>query len=235
LTWNDRQVAEALSSVQNKIGEVVGNPFVRNIIGQWKPTIDMDRLLAERKILIARVPKGTLGGDQANLVGSMLVSAMLQAAMRREGVDGRPPFHLYIDEFQNFTTNSLATILSEARKWSLSLTIGHQFIAQLSDPIADAVFGNVGNIVAFRVGAEDADRLSREFGDLPAHQFRDLERGEIRARIMNRGEVLPPIAGRTWPELEALGYRSKVVAKSRRTYTRPRRKVEANLARWLEK
>ena len=234
-TWNDRQVAESLSSVQNKIGAVVGNPFIRNIIGQWKPTVCIDALIAERKILIVRLPKGTLGAEEGNLLGSMIVSGILQSAMARAEKAERPPFHLYIDEFQGFTTNDFATILSEARKYALTLTTSNQFISQLSEPIAKAVFGNVGNIIAFRVGAEDADRLSHEFGELQPHQFRDLARGSIIARMMREGAVLSPQRGRTIPFEAKAQHRERVLRKSRRAFGIPRERIEENLGRWLRR
>lgn len=230
-TWNDRQVAESLSSVQNKIGQVISNPFVRNIIGQWRPTVVLDEIMHTQKVLIVRLPKGELGETQANLLGSFLVSGMLQAAMRRR--KGRGDFHLYIDEFQNFTTDSFATILSEARKFKLALNISHQFTAQISDSIRAAVFGNVGNIVSFRVGADDGDRLAHEFGGMPPQVFRDLRRGEIVARLTQDGEVRQPFRGATSPAVQWQDQQTKVLAKSRRAYATPRAVVEERLAHWL--
>jgi GTPase SAR1 family protein len=232
-TWNDRQIAENLSSVQNKIGAVVGNPFIRNIIGQWKPTVCIDEIIAKRKILIVRLPKGTIGAEEGNLLGSMIVSSILQSTMARADQAERPPFHLYIDEFQNFTTNDFATILSEARKYALSLTTSNQYIAQLTPAITNAIFGNVGNIISFRVGAEDSEHLAHEFGSFQAHQFRDLTRGSIIARTMREGAVLEPVHGLTYLPATSAGHREKVLNKSRRAFARPRVAVEENLARWL--
>lgn len=232
-TWNDRQVAEALSSVQNKIGEVISNPYIRNILGQWRPTIDLGRIIRERKILILRVGKGAIGASQANLLGSFVVSGLLQQAMYAMRPENRTAFHLYIDEFQNFTTDEFATILSEARKYELTLTTSNQFISQLARPIADAIFGNVGNIIAFRVGAEDADRLAHEFGDRSAVQFRDLARGELIAQLTANGEVTPSILGRSLLCERQCWQHDKVIAKSRRAFTRPRATAEKNINRWL--
>ena len=229
--WNDRQVAEALSSVQNKIGQVVSNPFVRNIIGQWHPSIQLDQIIRERKVLILRLPKGQLGETQTNLLGSFVVSGLMQAAMRQ--AETRTDFNLTIDEFQNFTTDSFASILSESRKFRLSLTIAHQFTSQVSDTIRDAVFGNAGNIISFRVGADDADRLAHEFGGLPASVFRDLKRGEIAARLTENGEVREAFVGRTEPNTQSHGHAAKVIAKSRRTYAKPRTEVERRIGRWI--
>ena len=232
-TWPARQQAEALAPVQNKLGAVVANPFVRNIISQWRPTIDLPRIMAAGHILIVRVPKGAVGEDQANLLGSFVVSGLVHAAMHDN--HARQPFHLYIDEFQNFTTDSFASILSEARKYALSLTIGHQFTAQIAEPIRAAVFGNVGNIVSFRVGADDAKRLAHEFAMATDRPFQDLRRGEVMARLTYGGEVAAPFAGRTSPHTDYHGTRARVLAKSRRAYTQPRNTVETRIANWLGK
>ena len=146
--WNSRFMTEALAPVQNKLGAVLSNPNVRNILGQWRPSVDLAEIIKRKRILIVRVPKGTLGETQASLLGSMVVSGLMQAAMSQR--DERIPHHLYIDEFQNFTTDSFATILAEARKFKLTLTVGHQFTGQLSELIQAAVFGNVGTTVSFR-------------------------------------------------------------------------------------
>ena len=232
-TWNDRQVAEALSSVQNKIGQVLSNPFVRNIIGQWRPTVDLDALMAKKRILIVRLPKGAMGTEPAHLLGALLVSGLLQSAMRREAVADRAPFHMYVDEFQNFTSDAFATILSEARKYGLTLTIGHQYLAQMPPSIREAVFGNVGNILSFRVGAADADELASQFGTVPAHAFRDLERGEVVVRLTQGGSSMPSFTGQVAPLSLPPGSPDKVRAKSRRAFARPRKDVEQRIGRWL--
>lgn len=229
--WNERQRAEALSSVQNKIGQVLSNPFIRNIIGQWRPSIRLDQIIRDQKILILRLPKGQLGETQADLLGSFVVSGLFQAAIQKSGQ--RKDFHLIIDEFQNFTTDSFASILSEARKYRLSLTVAHQFSAQLAPSIRDAVFGNVGNIIAFRVGADDAEHLAHEFGDMPPAVFRDLQRGEVAVRLTRAGEVQQALHGRTNRNTCNFGQAAKVISKSRRAYARPRKMVEQRIASWL--
>ena len=233
--WGERQLAEALSPVQNKIGQVISNPAVRNVLSQWHPRFDLDDAMQTRKILIVRLPKGTLGADPANLLGSLLVAGLLQAAMRRADPTTRVPFHLYIDEFQNFTTDAFASILSEARKFAFTLTIGHQYLGQLTLPIRDAVLGNVGNIVAFRVGADDAEVLSHELGDFIAPVFRDLTRGEVIVRLTEDTNVTQAFRGAVDSPGGSLGTRPRAIAKSQRAHTRPRGDVEANIARWLSK
>ena len=231
--WSERQLAEALSPVQNKIGQVVGNPLIRNVLSQWRPSFDLAGALAARRILLVRVPKGELGADPANLLGSLLVASILQAAMRRGRDAPRVPFHLYIDEFQNFTTDAFASILSEARKYALTLTIGHQYLEQLLPDVRAAVFGNVGSLIAFRLGADDAAVLAREFGTIAPGVLRDLRRGEVvmqRTASTGVGEVFRM---QTAPPQAVIGRGRKVVAKSRRSYGRPRAAVEDRIARWL--
>lgn len=229
--WTDRFASEALAPVQNKLGAVIANPFVRNIIGQWRSTIELPKIMAAGRVLVVRLPKGRLGEDQANLIGALIVSEFLHAAMGRR--DQRRPFHLFIDEFQNFTTDSFATILAEARKYGLTLTLGHQYIDQVPEAIQAAVFGNVGNVVSFRVGAEDARRLAAELGDVQPHVLRDLERGQVIARLMSGRVVSQSFIGQTHPLAACRGSYQKAVAKSRRAYSMDRCRVESRLARWL--
>ena len=230
--WNDRMLGEALAPVQNKLGAVLANPFVRNILGQWKPTIDLDRIIAQEQVLIVRVPKGALGEEQANLLGSMIVSGLTHAAMapRKE----RVPHHIFIDEFQSFTSESFATIMSEARKFNLTLTIGHQFTDQVSPTIRAAVFGNVGTIVSFRVGADDAERLAHECGEFAPARFCDLKRGQVIVKLMGQGGMPVTFVGRTELPIPGVGTAGRVLAKSRRAYARPRDEVEGRLAKWLQ-
>ncbi|MEL6415940.1 MAG: DUF87 domain-containing protein [Pseudomonadota bacterium] len=229
--WSARQLEEALSPVENKLGSVLANPFVRNILCQWRPTIQMADIIAQKKILIARLPKGSLGEQDTNLIGSILVSSVAQAAMAPR--PERVLHDLYLDEVQSFTTRSFQLILSEARKFGLRLTIGHQFIDQLSDDMQAAIFGNVGNLVAFRVGATDALELSRQVPGVAASRFVELERGQVVARLLDGGEAREPVIGTTTPPVSGVGTAKRVWAKSRRAHTRPRHEVERRLARWL--
>lgn len=157
-SWNDRFAAEAVAPVLNKVGAFTANPLVRNIIGQPKSSFNVRQIMDERKILIVNLSRGLIGEDNASLLGSLIVTKIQLAAMSRADIPAseRSPFYLYVDEFQNFATDSFATILSEARKYGLSLTVANQYIAQMPITVKDAVFGNVGTIVAFRMGADDA-------------------------------------------------------------------------------
>jgi hypothetical protein len=164
-SWNDKFAAEAVAPVLNKVGAFTANPLVRNIIGQPKSSFNIRQIMDERKILIVNLSRGLVGEDNASLLGALLVTKIQLGAMSRADIpaEQRSPFYLYVDEFQNFATDSFATILSEARKYGLNLTVANQYIAQMSMEVKDAVFGNVGSIVAFRMGADDARVMQRYF------------------------------------------------------------------------
>ena len=231
--WNQRFITEALAPVQNKLGAVLASPFVRNILGQWKPTIDLAKIIADQKILIVRLPKGTVGEDNANLLGSMMVSGLMHAAMAPRKM--RVRHHLFIDEFQSFTSESFATSMSEARKFNLTLTIAHQFTDQLAPVIRSAVFGNVGTIVSFRVGAVDADRLAHEYSarEFPPARFADLKRGQVLIKLMGEGGMPVAMLAQTRLPERATGQAAKVIHQSRRAFAKPRDTVEKNMGRWL--
>ncbi len=164
-SWNDKFAAEAVAPVLNKVGAFTANPLVRNIIGQPKSSFNIRQIMDERKILVVNLSRGLIGEDNASLLGSLFVTKMQLAAMSRADIpaEARSPFYLYVDEFQNFATDSFATILSEARKYGLNLTVANQYIAQMSMEVKDAVFGNVGSIVAFRMSADDARTMQKYF------------------------------------------------------------------------
>lgn len=164
-SWNDKFAAEAVAPVLNKVGAFTANPLVRNIIGQPKSSFNIRQIMDQRKILIVNLSRGLVGEDNAALLGALLVTKIQLAAMSRADIPAseRSPFYLYVDEFQNFATDSFATILSEARKYALNLTVANQYIAQMTQEVKDAVFGNVGSIVAFRMGADDARSMQRYF------------------------------------------------------------------------
>jgi hypothetical protein len=164
-SWNDKFAAEAVAPVLNKVGAFTANPLVRNIIGQPKSSFNIRQIMDERKILIVNLSRGLVGEDNASLLGALLVTKIQLAAMSRADISAeeRSPFYLYVDEFQNFATDSFATILSEARKYGLNLTVANQYIAQMPMEVKDAVFGNVGSIIAFRMSADDAKTMVRYF------------------------------------------------------------------------
>ncbi len=164
-SWNDKFAAEAVAPVLNKVGAFTANPLVRNIIGQPKSSFNIRQIMDERKILIVNLSRGLVGEDNAALLGALLVTKVQLAAMSRAdvGAEQREPFYLYVDEFQNFATDSFATILSEARKYGLCLTVANQYTAQMMQEVKDAVFGNVGSLVAFRMSADDSRVMLKYF------------------------------------------------------------------------
>jgi TraM recognition site of TraD and TraG len=210
---------------------------LRNILGQGGTKLDARFMMDKQRIFIANLSKGALGADKSNLLGSLLVSQFEHAAMQRADTpeNERPDFNLYIDEFQNFATDAFATILSEARKYHLCLTLSHQYTAQLPDGLKDAVFGNVGNMLSFRVNEQDAQTLEREFGgEIKAHEFTALENHHICAKLFANGSLSSPFKGKTLaPEWKRTGQRNTLVKLSRQKFTRTRREVEGKIKKWM--
>lgn len=174
-SWSDKQVTESVAPVLNKVGAFTANPIVRNIIGQPKSSFNIRQIMDEGKILVVNLSKGLIGEDNAGLLGSFLVTKVQLAAMSRsdiERVEDRRPFYLYVDEFQNFATDSFSVILSEARKYGLNLTVANQYTSQMTESVRDAVFGNVGTTISFRVSADDAPVLAKQFE--PIFEAQDL-------------------------------------------------------------
>lgn len=233
-SWNDKFQAEAVAPVLNKVGAFTANPIIRNIIGQPKSTFNIREIMDDGKILIVNLSKGLIGEDNAGILGSFIVTKIQLAAMSRSdipNIEDRRPFYLYVDEFQNFATDSFATILSEARKYGLNLTVANQYIAQMSDTVRDAVFGNVGSMISFRVSADDAPFLAKQFE--PQFEAPDLLQMHNRNFIVNmviRGEKTPAFSGTTLalPE-SSINHFDQIVAHSRALYSRDRSVVEQEI------
>jgi len=208
--WSERYETEATAAILNKIGQFVSNPLIRNIVGQPHSTINLRNIMDEKKIFIANLSKGKMGEDNSSLLGGMLVTRFQQAAMSRVDIpneDDRQDFYMYIDEFQNFSTDSFASILSEARKYHFSLTLAHQYIAQLArdnnTTVKDAIFGNVGTFIVFRVGAEDAEFLEKEFEPVfDAKDMVNLPRFNTYTKLMINGVAGKPFSTLTFPPHE---------------------------------
>jgi hypothetical protein len=241
-SFNDKYRTEAIAPVLNKIGQFFSTDLIRNILGQTKSTIDMREIIDKKKILIVNLSKGRLGEDNSELLGSLLVTKLQLAAMSRVDIpeEERSDFYLYVDEFQNFTTDSFATILSEARKYRLNLILAHQYIAQLTETgnekIKNAIFGNVGSIVSFRVGADDAERLAKEFEPVfSTQQLINLNATQIALKLSIDGKATDPFMANTLPPVFAnMGGRTNiVVALSRERYARDREVVKDKINRWL--
>ncbi len=191
---------EAISPIQNKVGQFLLSTTLANILGQVKSTIDLSFVMNTKRIFLANLSKGDLGEDDANLLGSLLLTAFYLAALKRTKIPEaeRVPFHLYIDEFASFTTGAFTTILSEARKFGLSLTLAHQYLDQIDPGIKSAVLGNVGTMILFRTGSSDAEELAHHFEGIPPHFFAELATGHIVAKTLAGGE--PTVAtGKTVP------------------------------------
>jgi DNA helicase HerA-like ATPase len=236
--YDERFRREAIAPIQNKVGQFLTSSAVRNIVGQVRSRIDFKFMMDSERVFVANLSKGQLGEDKANLLGSLLVTQFQLAAMSRSTLPEaeRKPFHLFIDEFQNFTTASFAGLLSEARKFGLCLTLAHQFTAQLSEPVRNAVFGNVGTIAAFRVGHTDAEALAREFGtDFPPSAFVELDRFEVLLRPLATQRSAVPFRMRTLPPLHnRQGNRERLLRRCRERFSTPRGEVERRLARWRQ-
>ncbi|TSC75064.1 MAG: Uncharacterized protein G01um101433_960 [Parcubacteria group bacterium Gr01-1014_33] len=241
-TWRDQFRNEAIVPIQNKVGQFLNTGFIRNIVGQSKSTLNIPEIMNTGKILLVNVSKGKIGEDNSALLGAMIITKIQLAAMERVRIaeEERRDFYLYVDEFQNFATDSFASILSEARKYRLNLIIAHQYVGQLvtdnSTKVRDAVFGNVGTMISFRVGAADAEELEKEFTpefmqqdliNLPNHQvYLKLMVGGITSRPFS-ATTLAPLQFETDP-----GVKEKIIRVSRERYTNPRTEVEEKIARW---
>jgi hypothetical protein len=231
-SWNDKFAAEAVAPVLNKVGAFTANPIVRNIIGQPKSSFNIRKIMDERKILIVNLSRGIIGEDNAALLGALLVTKIQMAAMSRADIDdvaNRVPFYLYVDEFQNFATDSFATILSEARKYGLCLTVANQYIAQMSMEVRDAVFGNVGSTVAFRMGADDARVMQRYFE--PKFEEHDLVHMNNRNFVVSMtiaGEKAQAFSGTSLnlPQSPGNGQLDAIIEHSRQLYAHPLSKIE---------
>ncbi|HLL90662.1 MAG TPA: type IV secretion system DNA-binding domain-containing protein [Tepidisphaeraceae bacterium] len=231
-----RFLAEVVAPVQNKVSRLLLNPVGRRALGQTRNHLDARYLMDGRKIFIANLAKGRIGSDVASLLGSLLVTQFQVAAMSRADLPEakRADFLLCIDEFGNFTTDSFASIMSEARKYRLAVVLGAQSSSQVSEEVRRAIFANVGSTVSFRVGDADAQILAREFGNeyVPS-QFTSLSNHEINVRMIDRGELRSPFLGRALPPL-ALPYprARRLIRQSRRRHARRSDRVDAAIRRW---
>jgi len=243
--YTQRYEVEATAAIQNKVGQFISAPLIRNIIGQVRSTIDMRKLMDEGKILICNISKGRIGEDNSRLLGALMITELQLATMSRVDIpeELRRDFYLYVDEFQNFATKSFVNILSEARKYRLSLTIGNQYITQLeemtptgkSSEVRDAIFGNVGTIVCFRVGAEDAEFLEREFlPEFMAEDLVNLTKYNVYLRLMIDGLAGRPFSAETlspFPKPEE-SHKEKIIKVSRERYGTPKKIIEEKITKW---
>jgi hypothetical protein len=227
---------EAIAPIQNKIGKALMTPSLRNMLAQPRSSITFRRLMDEGAVVICNLSKGSLGESTAHLLGALITTSLAQAALSRADTPApqRRPFHLYVDEFQSFATESFALILSEARKYALTLTIGHQYLAQLPDALRASVFGNAGSIVAARCGAEDAPILARQIGLGGDDALLDLPNFAAWARLLHDGIPTSPLRlDFLRPPAPRRKDAQKLVRISRMRFGRPRDMVEERIARFL--
>ncbi|MFA5076659.1 MAG: DUF87 domain-containing protein [Patescibacteria group bacterium] len=199
-SWSEKFDNEAILPLVNKLGQFLSNELIRNVVVQPKNTIDFNNLMSGDKVLLIELSRGLLGEENANLLGAMIITKIYQTAMSRARIaeEERHDFYFYIDEFQNFATETFENILSEARKYHLCLTISHQFLSQVPDDIKGAVFGNVGSLIAFRVGADDGDYISKEYYPVfTVHDFINLGVREILVKMSIDGHTSPPFSAYT--------------------------------------
>lgn len=221
---------EAVSPILNKTGQIIASPYIRYILGQSKSAVDIRDVMDKGKILVVNLSKGRIGEDTSSFLGAMIVSSIMHAASSRADIpeSQRRPFHLYVDEVQNFLTLAFTDILSESRKYGLDLVLAHQYIAQLDEKVRSAVFGNVGTIISFRAGAEDAPFLAREFR--PVFNIDDLiaiPNYHIYLKLMIDAAASKPFSAKTLPPPSVkTSYKREIVEFSRVKYGRPRFEVE---------
>jgi CxxC-x17-CxxC domain-containing protein len=240
--WRDQFRNEAIAPIQNKVGQFLSSNIVRNVVGQTRSTINIFDIMNTKKIFLVNVSKGRIGEDNSALLGGMIITKLQLSAMERVRIPEaeRTDFYLYVDEFQNFVTDSFASILSEARKYRLNLIIAHQYIAQLEtqdgSAVKDAVFGNVGTMVIFRVGADDADHLEKEFEpEFVIEDFVNLPNYHIYTKLMVDGVTSRPFSAKTLPPMPvdvSKDTEEYIIETSRKIYTRERTVVEAEIQRW---
>lgn len=240
--YTERMAAEAVPAIQNKIGQFTANALIRNMIGQPKSSFNIREIMDSKKIMIINLSKGRIGETNANLLGGMLITKIYLAALSRADVPDRviqkmPPFYLFVDEFQSFANESFADILSEARKYKLNLTMAHQYIEQMEEEVRAAVFGNVGTMIVFRVGAYDAEILEKEFApQFTAEDIVNLGFAQIYLKLMIDGISSAPFSATTLGPIAQpeTSHANEAIVMSRKQFARPRADVEKGIADWME-
>lgn len=233
---------EALAPIRNKIGKITANPYVRNVLAPFKPTFQIREAIPKRSILIVRLSKSILGQRPAGMIGSLVVSSLLKAAQEQEVLpdqSDRIPHYLFIDELRHLTSDVLADAFAEHRHYNFGIVASTQFTKQIrkvDEALLDTMYSNIATILAFRSSNYDADQFEQQVGQFPAHQYTNLDRGEVRGRVLTSEQVVLPVRGRT--EIDHIsrhGHAKQIRALVRDTYTRPREEIEDECARWLKK
>lgn len=236
MSHNQRLLTEAIAPIQNKVGRFLNSPMIRNMIGQVTSSIDLQEIMNEEKILLVNLSQGKIGEENSSLLGGMIVTRLYTNAMQRAFLPEaeRSNFYVYVDEFQNFATETFIKILSEARKYGLNLIVTHQYIDQISEEIQKAIFGNIGTLVNFVVGQHDAKRLAEEYTpELTAEDLVNLEKFSVVTKMMIDGSQSKPFTGKTIsPWHKSLGNKEKIKEFNRQQYASKREDIEAKLNKW---
>ncbi|MFH1781848.1 MAG: type IV secretion system DNA-binding domain-containing protein, partial [Patescibacteria group bacterium] len=234
--YSEKFRTEAIAPIQNKVGQFLASSIIRNIVGQSKSTMDMRQAMDDKKIILMNLSKGRVGEENSALLGAMMITKIQLAAMSRVDIpeDERKDFYLYVDEFQNFATEAFANILSEARKYRLNLILAHQYIEQLSDEVRAAVFGNVGTMITFRIGASDSEDMEKEYAPaFTAENLVNIEKYNFFIKLMIDGVSSSPFSAIGLPPVEGGDdNEAKVIKVSRERYAKPRDVVEERILRW---
>lgn len=236
-SWSEKYATEAIAPVQNKVGQFLSSSVIRNIVAQVKSTLNLRRIMDDGKILIVNLSKGRIGEDNMRLLGGMLITKIQLAAQERQSIPNeldRRDFYLYVDEFQNFANESFASILSEARKYRLNLMVAHQYIEQLDEKVKAAVFGNVGTIIAMRVGGEDASAMEMEFAPVfVPEDLTNLAKFQFYLKLMVDGVATRPFSANSLPPIaKRMQSEEKVIFVSRERYAEPRAVIEEKVLKW---
>jgi energy-coupling factor transporter ATP-binding protein EcfA2 len=235
--------SEAIAPIQNKVGQFIASPMIRNIIGQEVSSVDFRTFMDQKKIVIINISKGIIGPENMRLLGGMLITKIQLAAMSRANLSdeslGRiPNTYLYVDEFQNFANESFAEILSESRKYKLCLTVANQYVDQMTEEVRNAVIGNVGTFIAFRVGSTDAELMEREFAPyFTAEDMVNLGFTQMYLKLMIDGIGSKPFSANSLPPIPKPGksYVEDIVAYSRKYFAGEKEKVEAEIKKWTNR
>ncbi len=240
--YTERMAAEAVPAIQNKVGQFTANPLIRNMIGQPVSSFDFRKAMDESKIIIINLSKGRIGDENMKLLGGLLVTKIYLAAMSRADVPDRvvkmlPHFYLFVDEFQNFANASFSDILSESRKYKLNLTIAHQYIEQMDETVSAAVFGNVGTMIVFRVGATDAEALEKEFApQFTMEDLVNLGQFQMYLKLMINGLTSAPFSATSMGPIpqQKISYVKEIIDASREQFARKREDVEVIINKFHE-
>lgn len=230
---------ETISPIQNKVGQFLSNPLIRNIVGQTKTKFNLSKLIDDGGILLLNLSKGRIGEDNSSLLGSLMVTQLYLAALRRarQSEDDRRDFYVYIDELQSFITDDFPSILSEARKYRLNIAgMANQFISQLPENIASAILGNVGTLIAFTVGSEDAEIFEREFHpEFNADHLQNLPKHNIYLKLSIDGSTSSSFSAETIPPFDANTFsaRERIIDQTRQRYCVEKRSIESKIEKWF--